>query len=81
MSLHIIIGFDSNRATAMPHMVYVGRSGDEARAAQERSGAACFQVFHNPIGIRKNNPRAGVSVPPSPVSPTPSAGGRRRPPS
>jgi len=61
MSLHVIIGFDSPGATAVPYLVYLGRSGVEARTAMAESKALRFEVLQNVTGIRKHNPHADAN--------------------
>ena len=56
MSLHLILGFDSQHADAKPSVVYLGKDGDAAQAAVAKSKAARFEIFRNPAGVRKVNP-------------------------
>lgn len=62
MSLHIIIGYDGPTASANPSLVYLGRSGVDARAAMTESCAVRFEVLQNPIGYRKHNPLAAANA-------------------
>ncbi|WP_043586675.1 hypothetical protein [Geminisphaera colitermitum] len=55
MGLHIVIGFDRPGASAEPSLVYLGKSGEEARAEMDKSDANRFEIFRNPVGIRKHN--------------------------
>ena len=56
MSLHLVIGFDGPSQEATPSIVYVGRDGNEARAAIQTTTAYRYEMFRNPVGIRKINP-------------------------
>lgn len=60
--LFIVIGFSDQKPTAEPFAVYIGRSGDEKRAAMEASTAVRFLVIDNPMGIRKNNSKRADNV-------------------
>lgn len=74
MSLHIVLGYNSRSPQADPVVVYAGRSGQESRAAIAKSTVLRFEVFDNPSGYRKNNPRAVADpVPASTSAPRKSA--------
>ena len=68
MSLIIILGFDGPSGTAKPSLVYVGRSGEEARLAQAADTTSVrFELLKNPVTQRKNNAnRTAPSVVESP---------------
>ncbi|EIP96871.1 hypothetical protein OpiT1DRAFT_01298 [Opitutaceae bacterium TAV1] len=58
MSLIIVIGFDRPGASAEPSLVYLGGGGEESRLAMDESDACRFEIFRNPVGIRKHNSAA-----------------------
>lgn len=58
MRLQIIIGYPDHKPASDPFPVYVGRDGAAAERAMAESSAARFEVFRNPVPIRKNNPHA-----------------------
>lgn len=58
MSLHIVLGYPSRSPSAAPTLVYAGRSNSDARAAIEKSSHQFHQIFNNPPGLWKHNPRA-----------------------
>lgn len=60
--LHIVVGYPDHAPSSKPFSVYVGQSGDEARAAMAASTAARFVILANPLGIRKVNPRAAANA-------------------
>lgn len=60
--LHIVVGYPDQTPGSSPFPVYVGQSGDEARAAMAVSTAARFVILANPLGIRKVNPRAAANA-------------------
>lgn len=73
--LHLVIGFDSPRASAKPTVIYCGRDGDEARAAMEPESAYAVKKWvRNPRGVRKVNDSFLPSVAPltGPVEEDPS---------
>lgn len=63
--LHLVIGFDSPRASAKPTVIYCGRDGDEARVAMEPESAYAVKKWvRNPRGVRKVNDSFLSSVAP-----------------
>ena len=73
MSLHVVIGFDGPLSDAKPSIVYLGRDGTEAMAAIKATKVFRYEMFRNPLGVRKANPnyRATEPVKPEPVKPEP----------
>lgn len=63
----LVIGLESQKATAAPHLVYLGRSGEEMRQAVEQSSWPRHLVVPHVIGIPKNNPRAAENAARRPV--------------
>lgn len=77
MSLHIVLGYRSRSPQAEPVVVYAGRSGSAAREAlASRTDVLRFEVFDNPSGYRKNNPR--YQAPAAPAVPPGVAAARKR---
>lgn len=73
MSLHVVIGFDGPSQDAKPSIVYLGRDGEAAQTAIKATKVFRYEMFRNPLGVRKSNPnyRAPEPVKPEPVKPEP----------
>lgn len=59
--LFIAIGYESNKPSADPRLVYLGRSGQDYQAAIKASHYVRHELFPNPFGLRKNNPNASAN--------------------
>jgi chromosome segregation ATPase len=58
----LVIGLPSPKASAKPELVYLGRSGDEMRAAIAAATQPRLIIVPHVQGIPKNNSRAGVNT-------------------
>ncbi|HSV73470.1 MAG TPA: hypothetical protein VLH79_06900 [Chthonomonadales bacterium] len=56
--ISLVIGLADARSATPPALVYLGRSGEEMRAAMEGSPYPRHIVVPHVTGIPKNNPRA-----------------------
>jgi hypothetical protein len=60
--LLITVGLESKQSSAKPHLVYLGRSGEAQRAAEEASKFPRLLRLNHATGIPKNNSRAAANA-------------------